>query len=300
MVLFGLFKIFFSFCLNIFDLFKNFFFSISAFLFLKESRGQAAITDAVFFLLIVSGLAVFLFSFNATYGNSVSERFSAKYSEDVAIDSIKTILYSSVSRSNKSLYSSDEDLFVDSFLALMKEDYTEDKELNDSTKLILANNIMKVLAPLAPAKDFMFLMYESSSLTDTPFFVLLHLTKPVENNAGKSHYDFVCSGPKQGRFTTKLSKFTSVLNSSEQYFTPIKLFETRNLGNNVQSQVRPEIDGVVLLLLWNGEPFCKLINDCDSEASSWNSEVFNPSDWGCKELILDSSSKMYSLERLSS
>jgi hypothetical protein len=258
------------------------------FLFLKESRGQAAITDAIFFLLIVTGLAVFLFSFSATYGNSVNERFAMKYSQDVAIDSIKAILHSSVSRKNFSLYEENEEIYVDSFLALMKEDYTENKSLEDNTKLVLASNVMRVLSPLSPSEDFMFLIYESKTLAYTPFFVLLHLSRDSPDDGGKMHYDFVCSGP-QTNFSSVLSSFRNVLISSNQYFTPIKLFEVNDFNpGTVRSG---QVNGVVLLSLWKGYPFCYLVNEVDNdgkcnEISSWSNPVFTLESWNCKKLVL--------------
>ncbi|MBN2127814.1 MAG: hypothetical protein JW703_05530, partial [Candidatus Diapherotrites archaeon] len=164
--------------------------------------------------------------------------------------------------------------------------YTEDRDLEDDTRVILANNVMKVLSPIAPSEDFMFLMYESKNADFNPFFILLHLTKSPEFvSEGKYHYDYVCSGPKE-RFSQTLSSFSSVLNSSQQYFTPIKLFEETALSG-ASGSVRPEINGVVLLLLWKGEPFCNLINKSDLCDNPEQWDVFNPTVWNCKPLVLN-------------
>src|SRR3989344_3312120 len=59
---------------------------------LKENRGQAAVTDALYFLLIVTSISVFLFSFSNGYGNTVSAQIVQNYNSDFATDALKTIL----------------------------------------------------------------------------------------------------------------------------------------------------------------------------------------------------------------
>ena len=89
-------------------------------------RGQAAVTDAIYFLIVVSFLSVFMFGFSNSYGNNVKEKIYNEYSTSFATSAMKTILYSSTPRDpKKSIYdSAGKDDEIDYLLAMVKEDYS--------------------------------------------------------------------------------------------------------------------------------------------------------------------------------
>lgn len=146
-----------------------------------NSKGQAALTDSLYFLLIVSGLSTFLFLFAATYGQSVSQGVGLQYRGEYAVSTLKTILYSSTPRlQDKTLEQSSE---VDFLLAAMKEDFADDG-LFSNTEQLIVNNVAGLMAPLAPNFDYMYYIY----LPDRQEFVffLLHTSKFTLSKEGKA------------------------------------------------------------------------------------------------------------------
>ena len=118
--------------------------------------GQASITDALFFLVIVSGLSSLLYLFSIGYGLSVLEATASEYRSDFAISALKTILYSSTPRNPE--IPLDESTEVDYLLAAVKEDYADDKEIDESRN-VLRDSIVGIMEPFADNFDYMFYIY---------------------------------------------------------------------------------------------------------------------------------------------
>lgn len=122
-----------------------------------NEKGQAAVTDALFMLLIVSGLAVMLFVFTAGYGNDISQHLLRQYSVDYTTDSLKTILYSSTPRfPGQDLTAPNVE--VDYLLAVVKEDFAEQLSFSPDTKKVLRDNIDKIMRPVSDQFDYMFIV----------------------------------------------------------------------------------------------------------------------------------------------
>ncbi|MFH1240237.1 MAG: hypothetical protein V1672_03390 [Candidatus Diapherotrites archaeon] len=121
-----------------------------------NQRGQSSITDALFFLLIVTALASFLFFFAIPYGSDVSERLVIKYRQDYITSSLKTILYSSVPRSDLETLATAKE--VDYLVAALNEDYADDQTVNEIND-VFRNNIVTIMKPFAPSYDYLFYIY---------------------------------------------------------------------------------------------------------------------------------------------
>ncbi len=122
-----------------------------------NSKGQAAITDAMFLLMIVTGLASFMFLVSGSFGVNVEKSMKSLYGTDYAASALQTILYSSVPRHpNETLDNASE---VDYLLAMVKEDYANNPRLSDSTKKQLLKTISTTMQPLSPAYDYLFYIY---------------------------------------------------------------------------------------------------------------------------------------------
>ena len=135
-----------------------------------NQRGQAALTDSLYFLLIVSGLAAFLFFFAASYGMTVEQQVVRQYRSEYATSALETILYSSTPRiAGQTLEDAKE---VDYLLAAVKEDYADDKVL-DETSAILAENVRGIMQPFSDGFDYVFYIYlpESKKFAYAMFFV---------------------------------------------------------------------------------------------------------------------------------
>ena len=119
-------------------------------------KGQAAITDSLYFLMIVSALSIILFIISVNYGNTVTEQIKRQYNAEYATSAFKTIFYSSTPRiPGDSLENTPE---VDSLLAVIKEDYADDSLLN-RTEGLLANNVVGIMEPVHDNFDYVFSIY---------------------------------------------------------------------------------------------------------------------------------------------
>ncbi|MBI4052702.1 MAG: hypothetical protein HY394_01560 [Candidatus Diapherotrites archaeon] len=137
-------------------------------------KGQASLTDSMFFLIIVSALSVFLFSFSVSYGMGVSQQLVREYRSEFAASAMKSILYSSVPRqASDRLENASE---VDYLLAAIKEDYADD-QLLDLTRETIARRVVSVMEPLSDSFDYVFFIYLPSTTSPSgrfPFVLFYH------------------------------------------------------------------------------------------------------------------------------
>ncbi len=134
-----------------------------------NKKGQASLTDAMYFLIVISGLSTLMFVYTADYGIQISNQLDKQYKAEYATSALKTILNSSVSRDNNPNFKDSEE--VDYLLALLKEDYGVDGKLEKETKKIIAKKIQSVMLPLQPTFDYVFYIYDN----DVSEFVLIVL-----------------------------------------------------------------------------------------------------------------------------
>ncbi len=133
-----------------------------------NSKGQAALADALYFLLIVSGLSTFLFFFAVSYGVGAKERIGLSYRSEYATSALKTMLYSSTPRiKGESLEEATE---VDFLLAAIKEDFADNGEF-DNVQGLIVNNVVGVMEPLADSFNYIYYIYLPGS-QEFVFFML--------------------------------------------------------------------------------------------------------------------------------
>jgi len=144
----------------------------------NRKKGQAAITDALFFLTIIVTLSVLLFKFSSTYGDRIDLATSNLYFKEYSNSAMKTIFYSEVPLD----YSLDVDSAgeVDYLMTSIKADYFKDGvigkmptgvggndhqyineisgEDSDIAKYNLYHTIKAVMYPL-PTYDYIFYLY---------------------------------------------------------------------------------------------------------------------------------------------
>ncbi len=156
-----------------------------------NQKGQAAVTDALFFLMIIISLSVFLYNFANSYGSTVQEQIQNEFQTTFATNSLKTILYTSTSRDpTETIY--DPDAEIDYLLALIKEDYADDEKINDREKLVLSNTVSSILAPLADSTDYIF--YITVPENKKIVFMFLHLTNFTKTDPGLPGQGFYIYG----------------------------------------------------------------------------------------------------------
>ena len=145
-----------------------------------NEKGQAAVTDAIYFLMIVSGLSTLLFFFSVNYGGAVDEQLGLEYLSEYAVSAQKTLLYSSITRvPGLTLENSHE---VDFLLAAMKEDFADNAQFDDMN-VMLVNSVVGLMEPLADSFNYMYYIYVND-MAEFPFFMLYVRKWPSWSNQG--------------------------------------------------------------------------------------------------------------------
>jgi len=243
-------------------------------------KGQAAITDALYFLLIVTGLTIFLFTFGNLYGTSVTESIEGQFTNDYTTSALKTILYSSTPR-DPTLSIDDPDVEIDALLAYIKEDYADgaERSLELETKLVIAQDINAVMNPVASAYDYIFYIYRPS--TDESIYAYLHLSKIVTDPqystivtvdiSQAGHINYICDIPDD--VLSKINTLSANAGSTALSSATIKLAKV-----NPDTLKPVDETARASLLMWQSQPL---------------ELVFKPGEaglgWGCCEfdMVMD-------------
>ncbi|MEK6902720.1 MAG: hypothetical protein AABX02_04000 [archaeon] len=125
----------------------------------KDNHAQAAVTDALFLLVIISGLTGFLLLFASSYGKGVSDQVTRNDSFEFVSSALKTIMYQSVPRDSGQIIdpqNPDYDQEIDYLMAIVKEDYADDANLTFNTKRNLARSVYTVMKPVGDTHDYLF------------------------------------------------------------------------------------------------------------------------------------------------
>lgn len=130
-----------------------------------NQKGQAAINDALFLLIIVVGISALLYLFSSNYGFSTSEYLSNHYESDFTTSAIKTVLYTSVPHlANGDVQNTKE---IDYLVTTIKQSYSaqnppggQTRSLDDETFYRLRDRIRQVMKPLDSSKDYVFYILE--------------------------------------------------------------------------------------------------------------------------------------------
>ncbi|MFA6268937.1 MAG: hypothetical protein WC652_03935, partial [archaeon] len=152
--------------------------------FLNE-RGQAALVDSLFFIAIVSAICTGLFYYAINYGLGSESLLNSFYSSDFAMDSLKVITYVNVMRDGSavSLNSPVEFQEYDYLLALLKEDFAQNKLIGEGSRKAIANTLYSVLKPFDDSIDYaFFITKEGTTVGEAKFIALIiaaHVPGPV-------------------------------------------------------------------------------------------------------------------------
>ncbi len=236
-------------------------------------RGQATVTDTLYFLLIVTGLCAFLFIFANQYGLSVADQISRQYYSTYATSALKTILYSSAPRDPaQTLY--DPDAEIDHLLAIVKEDYADDETLTITTKKVLAGNIMKIMGPIAPSFDYVFYIFKPDETPPGTVFVMMHVSQiqyspspaargfVITTPGATPHKDYFCENATYERLQKMLLSVGSTSLSSSK----MELLVQPADPDEEAKKIMAEVD----LAMW--------------PATVPAPGVFNEASWSCSEI----------------
>lgn len=152
---------------------------------LKSKKGQAAITDALFFLLIIVTLSVLLFRYSSTYGTRIEKASNDLYFKDYTNSVLRTIFYTSVPLDfNLDIRQARE---TDYLMTQIKQDFYADGKIgstdintlgttyNDIAKYNLFHTVKATMYPLK-SHDYVFYLYDQTQNNDTFFYFMIKLT----------------------------------------------------------------------------------------------------------------------------
>ena len=152
----------------------------------KNNAGQAAVTDALFLLVIISSLTGFLFLFAANYGKGIADQVNRNDNYEFVSSALKTILYQSVPRDSNQVIDTqnpDPDQELDYLMALVKEDYADDQNLSLNTQRNMARAVSSVMRPIADTQDYVFALNTAQKYA----FMMIWRTKfVVQQTQGKN------------------------------------------------------------------------------------------------------------------
>ena len=153
-----------------------------------NQKGQAAVTDALYFLMIVTFLSIFLFGFANSYGNSVKQQINDELNVTFATNALKTILYSSTTR-DPGASINDPDAEIDYLAAILKEDFADDQELSEPTRKVLGKTISRILSPIEDNLDYIFIITTAGNEAEKKIvFMYVHTTNFVEEETSLKNY----------------------------------------------------------------------------------------------------------------
>lgn len=152
----------------------------------KTKKGQAAITDALFFLLIIVTLSVLLFRYSSTYGVRVEKASNDLYFKDYTNSVLRTIFYTSVPLDfSLDLNSAKE---TDYLMTQIKQDFYADGKIGntdindlgnenykDIAKYNLFHTVKATMYPLS-SHDYVFYLYNQTEINDRFFYFMIKIT----------------------------------------------------------------------------------------------------------------------------
>ena len=196
-------------------------------------KGQAALTDSLFFLAIVAAITAMLFFYMTSYGQRMNNQLDSFYTRDFAADSLKVITYVNTIRDGTELQKHIDGAYCsggcpvpefDYLLALMKEDYSDNQEFTPQTTNAIALTLNSVLKPFDDSVDYAF--YLLSEGEDDFLFLLLAVHEGEEDtliDAEKKIYEngyvervyYTCNPQNQDVLVKHVTPFVGEVNQSK-------------------------------------------------------------------------------------
>jgi len=210
-----------------------------------NSKGQAAITDAMFFLMIASGLAIMVLFFATNYGSNVSQSLHTQFGSQFIDSALKTLFYSSIARDLSEDVS--KAVEVDYLLSYLKEDFADDLNFDLNTKKIMLERIKEIMKPMQDSFDYCFYAYCDSDKCPEkyPLFIL----KLFDESTKKIRF-FFCEPTSQDKVSYFFVNFRSIYRSSTFVRAPM-LSRTLTSGFEVSW---PRMEFALVMWIASGIP----------------------------------------------
>ena len=155
---------------------------------LKKNKAQAAVTDSLFFLIIIVSLCVLLFRYSSTYGLRVQESISNLYFQEYTNSAMKTIFYTTVPLDFD--LNLDKPVAKDYLIVAIKQDFFADGHIGATgsdinalnttdneniAKFNLFHTIKSIMRPL-DSYDYTFYLLNTSSSSELFHFFMIKKT----------------------------------------------------------------------------------------------------------------------------
>lgn len=195
---------------------------------LKNDKGQAAMTDSLFFLTIIVALSVLLFKFSSTYGERVDLGINNLYFKEYTNSVLKSIYYTDMPLDTSR--NVEDSLETDYLITAIKSDYLVNEKigasdvnsldknnLKDISKYNLFHTIKSLMYPL-PNYDYIFYIQNQS---DGAFIYFMLKINYIEGEEISTNY-YLCDPVSIGPVRSLVQKSNKIYSSS----TPL-LFKTQ-------------------------------------------------------------------------
>lgn len=156
-----------------------------------NNKGQAASTDALFFLTIVSAIFTLIVGYSLTYGNDITSQADNLYKKIYHQTALKSFYIAAQGRDGNNFLDAN---ISDSIATMLKEDYGLNNKIEDSTKYAVFEELDALFKPLSQRNYMLFISHDP---TDNSAGVLVPLivfikTTDCDNSTSNSTNYYVC------------------------------------------------------------------------------------------------------------
>jgi len=171
---------------------------------LKKNKAQAAVTDSLFFLIIIVSLCVLLFRYSSTYGLRVQESISNLYFQEYTNSAMKTIFYTTVPLDFD--LNLDKPVAKDYLIVAIKQDFFADGHIGATgsdinalnttdneniAKFNLFQTIKSIMRPLDSYDYTFYLLNTGTNIsTSTDLFHFFMIKKTLFSEASDENADY--------------------------------------------------------------------------------------------------------------
>ncbi len=208
---------------------------------LKKDKGQAAMTDSLFFLTIIVALCVLLFKFSSTYGDRIDLAINNLYFKEYTNSTLKTIFYTDIPLDFDK--NTEQSLETDYLITAIKSDFLYNKKIGfsdtnslsednprDISKFNLFHTIKSLMYPL-PNYDYLYYIQNVSGQVHETLYFMLKINY-IDDTTGKLETKYYFCDPTGTSTIRSLVQRANKIYSSS---TPL-IFKINE--NNQISEVR--------------------------------------------------------------
>lgn len=151
-----------------------------------NKKGQAAATDALIFLGIVSVVFVMIIGYTMNYGTGILGSAKKLYMSNYEFTSLKVFFTADYGRDGKPLASTEG---MDSVAIMIKEDYGTNGTVSKTTKQAMLGILDSIFLPLPQRSYLMYIQHEVTSGSGSIMQPLVVVLRTVNPDGQRLYYD---------------------------------------------------------------------------------------------------------------